>query len=523
MAISLLCLFLIAFASLIFLGKKIKRSKWNFPPSPPKFPVIGNLHQLGELPHRSLQRLAEKTGDVMLIHLGFVPVTVISSKEAAEEVLRTHDLNCCSRPNLVGTRLLSRGFKDVGFTPYGEEWKERRKFLVREFFSLKKVQSFGYIREEECNFLVKKLLESAVDQSPVDVSKTLFWLTASVMFRVAFGQSFHESEFIDKDKVDELVFEAETAQASFTCSDFFPIAGLGWLVDCISGQHKRLKDVFFKLDALFQHVIDDHLHQGRRSKDHIDIVDSMLDVMQKQRKDDSLKLTINNIKGILTNIFLGGIDTGALTMIWAMTELARNPEVMKKVQGEIRDRLGRNKERITEEDNNKVPYLNLVIKETFRLHHPVPLLLPRETMAHIKVQGYDIPPKRRILVNAWAIGRDPKLWTNPEEFDPERFIDSPVDCRGQHFELLPFGSGRRICPGISMGMATVELGLLNLLYFFDWKLPDGMTHKDIDTEEVGTLTIAKKVPLKLLPVRFQWSNQTPNFEDVLNKNTMQSM
>nr|BAF01536.1 hypothetical protein [Arabidopsis thaliana] len=246
------CLFLIAFASLIFLGKKIKRSKWNFPPSPPKFPVIGNLHQLGELPHRSLQRLAEKTGDVMLIHLGFVPVTVISSKEAAEEVLRTHDLNCCSRPNLVGTRLLSRGFKDVGFTPYGEEWKERRKFLVREFFSLKKVQSFGYIREEECNFLVKKLLESAVDQSPVDLSKTLFWLTASVMFRVAFGQSFHESEFIDKDKVDELVFEAETAQASFTCSDFFPIAGLGWLVDCISGQHKRLKDVFFKLDALFQ-------------------------------------------------------------------------------------------------------------------------------------------------------------------------------------------------------------------------------------------------------------------------------
>lgn len=188
----------------------------------------------------------------------------------------------------------------------------------------------------------------------------------------------------------------------------------------------------------------------------------MLDVMQKQRKDDSLKLTINNIKGILTNIFLGGIDTGALTMIWAMTELARNPEVMKKVQGEIRDRLGRNKERITEEDINKVPYLNLVIKETFRLHHPVPLLLPRETMAHIKVQGYDIPPKRRILVNAWAIGRDPKLWTNPEEFNPERFINSPVDYRGQHFELLPFGSGRRICPGISMGMATVDAFLISL-------------------------------------------------------------
>ncbi|KFK33556.1 hypothetical protein AALP_AA5G029000 [Arabis alpina] len=477
MVISVLCVVLITFVSLIFVGKKIKRSKWNHPPTPPKFPVIGNLHQIGEQPHKSLQRLAERTGDVMLLYLGSVPVTVISSKEAAEEVLRTHDLDCCSRPKLFGSKLISRGFKDIGFTPYSEAWRERRKFLVRELFCLKKVQSHRYVREEECNLLVKKLSESAADGSPVDLSKTLFWLTASIMFRVGLGQSFQESKYIDKDKVHELLFEAQTAQASFLCSDFFPFAGLGWLVDWLTGQHKRLNDVFFKLDALFQHVIDDHL-SPERSKDHKDIVDLMLD-----------------------NIFVAGIDTGAITIIWAMTELAKTPKVMKKLQDEIRDCLGNNKERITEEDIEKVPYLNLVIKETFRLHLLVPLLLPRETMAHIKVRGYDIPPKRRILVNAWAIARDPKLWTNPEEFNPERFIDSPVDYRGQHYELLPFGSGRRICPGMAMGMATVELGLLNLLYFFDWKLPDGMTHEDINTEEVGTLAIVKKVPLKLVSVR----------------------
>ncbi|XP_010425289.1 PREDICTED: cytochrome P450 71B17-like [Camelina sativa] len=505
MVISLLCVCIITFASLIFISKKIKRSKWNLPPSPPTLPVIGNLHQVGELPHMLFQRLAERTGHVMLLHLGFVPVTVISSREAAEEVCRTHDLDCCSRPKLVGSRLTSRGFKDVAFTPYGDEWKERRKFLVREFFCLKKVQSSGNIREEECNFLVKKLSESAVDRSPVDLSKTLFWLTASILFRVAFGQRFHENEFIDKDKIEELVSEAERAQGSFTCSDFFPIAGLGWLVDCISGQHKRLKDVFVKLDTLFQGVIDDHLHPGKISKDHRDIVDVMLDVIDdhKQGKDDSLKLTIDHIKALLTNLFLGGVDTGAITMIWAMTELVKTPEVMKKVQGEIRDRLGNNKERITEEDLEKIPYLNMVIKETFRLHPAAPLLLPRETMAHIKVQGYDIPPKTQILVNAWVIGRDPKYWTNPEEFNPERFIDSPVDYKGRHFELLPFGSGRRICPGIAMGVATVELGLLNLLYYFDWRAPDGMTHEDIDKEEAGTLRVVKKVPLKLVPVRVQ--------------------
>ncbi|KAG2302578.1 hypothetical protein Bca52824_031229 [Brassica carinata] len=299
MAITLLCLFLITFASLIFVGKKIKRSKWNLPPSPPQFPIIGNLHQVGELPHRSLGRLAERTGHVMLVHLGLAPVTVVSSKEAAEEVLRTHDLDCCTRPNLVGPKLISRGFKDIGFSQYSEEWKERRKFLVRELFSLKKVQSSRYIREEECNFMAKKLSESVVDRSTVDLSKTLYWLTASIFFRLAFGESFHESKFVDQENIDELVFEAETALASFTFSDFFPIAGVGWLVDLLSGQHKRLKNVFHKLDAMFQHMIDDHL-SPERSKYQDDIIVSMLDVIHKQEKDDSLKLTIDHIKGVLT-------------------------------------------------------------------------------------------------------------------------------------------------------------------------------------------------------------------------------
>ncbi|KAJ4901105.1 Cytochrome P450 71B19 [Raphanus sativus] len=467
MAISLLCLFLITCITwLIFVGKKISRSKWNLPTKPSRVSD-----------HRKLTPSWRVASQV-------TPTSSPKSRtKAAEEVLKTHDLDCCSRPKLVGTRLISRDFKDIGFTPYSEEWKERRK-------------------EEECNLLVKKLSESAVDQSPVDLSKTLFWLTASIVFRVAFGHSFHESQLIDKEKVDELIFEAETAQASFTCSDFFPIWGFGWLFDWLSGQHKRLHDVFFNLDSLFQRVIDDHMHPGR-SKDQRDITDMMLDAMHKQDKDDSLKLTLDHIKGFLTNIFIAGIDTGALTMIWAMTELARNPNVMKKLQDHIRDHFGNNKERITEEDIGKVPYMNLVIKETFRLHPVVPLLLPRETMAHVKVQGYDIPPKRRILINAWAIARDPNIWKNPEEFIPERFIDSPVDYRGQHFELIPFGSGRRMCPGMAMGIATVELGLLNLLYFFDWKLPDGMTERDIDVEEGGTLTIVKKVPLKLVPVRVQ--------------------
>ncbi|XP_010556346.1 PREDICTED: cytochrome P450 71B19-like [Tarenaya hassleriana] len=495
-----ICLFLVAFVSSLFV-KKIKHSQWKLPSSPPKLPIIGNLHQLGggELPHRSLHELSKKYGAVMLLHFGFSPVVIISSSEAAEEVLKTNDLECCSRPKLLAARQLTRNFRDIAFTEYGPDWKERRKLAVREVFSMKKVQSFGYIREEECNVLVKKLSESAEKQSPVDLSKALFSVTASIILKIAFGVNFEESKFIDKDRIEQLVLEVETVTTRLTFSDLFP-SSVGLVIDWLSGQLKRLEKVKVEMDTFFQKVIEDHLKPGRTTHDHQDIIHVMLNTIQKQGNDDSLSwLSTDHIKAILGNIFIAGIDTSAITMIWAMTELARNPKLMKKVQDEIRGCLGK-KERITEEDLDKVHYLKLVMKETFRLHPPVPLLLPRETMAHIKIQGYDVPPKTQLQINAWAIGRDPKLWENPDEFNPERFMDSSIDFRGQHFELLQFGSGRRICPGMSMGIPTVELGLLNLLYFFDWEFPEGTTEKDIDAEEAGSLTVLKKVPLKLVPV-----------------------
>ncbi|CAN8326799.1 unnamed protein product [Cochlearia groenlandica] len=356
-------------------------------------------------------------------------MVVISSSEAAEEVLKSHDLGCCCRPKTVATGKLSYGFKDISFAQYDEE--------------------------EEVGLMVEKVSESASKHCPVDLSKTFFSLTASIICRVALGQNFNERGFvIQKDKVEELVSDA--------------------------------------LLALGQKAVDSSA----------DIVALLLDRMDKQEAKDYFKLNIDNIKGVLMDIFLAGVDTGAITMIWAMTELARNPRVMKKAQEKIRATLGFNRETITEEDIDKVGYLKLIIKETFKLHPPLPFLLPRETMSHVKIQGYDIPPKTHIQLNVWTIGPDPRRWTDPESFIPEKFANSSVDFRGQSFELLPFGSGRRMCPGMPMAIATVELGLLNLLYFFDWKLPEGMIGEDeIDMEEAGNLTIVKKQPLMLVPIR----------------------
>ncbi|CAH8383471.1 unnamed protein product [Eruca vesicaria subsp. sativa] len=494
----LLLLFPVLF-SLIY-TKKIKYSKHNLPPSPPKLPFIGNLHQLRGLLHRRLHDLSKKHGPVMLLHLGFVPVLVVSSSEAAEEVLKTHDLECCTRPKALGMQTFSRNGKDIGFASYGEEWRELRKLAVLEFLNAKRVQSFRYIREEENDLLIKKLTESALKQSPVDLSKILFSLTASILFRSAFGQNYFESKQISKEKIEELMFEA-LANMTFKFTDLFPVAGIGWFIDFVLGEHKRLRNAFLEVDSFVRKVADDHLknRHGEITPDRPDIVDVMFDMIEKQEQDESFKLTTDHVHGVISDLFLAGVDTSAIIMIWAMAELIRNPRVMKKAQEEIRTSITiKPEERISEEDLDKVQYLKLVVKETLRLHPAAPLLLPRETMSPLKIQGYNIPPKTLLIVNAWAIAQDHKHWENPEEFIPERFMDCPVDYKGHSFEMLPFGSGRRMCPGMAFGIATVELGLLNLLYFFDWKLPE--ESNGMDMEESGDVTTVKKTPLELVPI-----------------------
>lgn len=204
------------------------------------------------------------------------------------------------------------------------------------------------------------------------------------------------------------------------------------------------------------------------------------------------------------NTFLGGVNTSAIVIVWAMCELMRHPRAMKKVQEEIRCKINGVNPKVEANDLGKFPYLKMIVKETLRLHPPVPLSLPRESsnMCHIrgeKRESYDVYPNTRVLINVWAIGRDPGSWKNPNEFYPERFEENGVDFRGQHFEFLPFGGGRRICPGISNSIATIEFALANLLYWFDWEVPNGT---EVDLEEEGGLTLYKRTHLTLVPVKY---------------------
>ncbi|KAG6650769.1 cytochrome P450 71B36-like isoform X2 [Carya illinoinensis] len=453
------------------------------PPSPPKLPIIGNLHQLGELRHQSLWRLSKKYGPVMLIKLGGISNIVISSVDAAREVLKVHDLDCCSRPPLDTTRRLTYNYRDIAFAPYGQYWREIRKICVLEVFSVKRVQSYRPIREEEVDMLINSIWKSSSSATFVDLSEKLFSLTANVTFRIAFGKSFRGSD-LDNERFQEVVHNAEAMLGSFNASEYVPY--VGWIVDRLSGRLERLERIFHELDDFFQQVIDLHLKPDRTKPEHEDIIDVLLKIEREQTE----------------NLFLGGVDTGAITMIWAMAELVKSPKVMKRAQDEVRKIVG-NKGRVTEIDTDHLPYIKMIMKETLRLHPPATLLLPRQTMVPFKLHDYDIKAQSIMQVNAWGIGRDPQYWKNPEEFIPDRFIDSSVDYKGQNFEFLPFGAGRRGCPGIYMATSTIELALANLLYCFDWKLPPGMKEEDIDMEEsLGlSLTTSKKTALNLVPVK----------------------
>jgi cytochrome P450 len=198
-------------------------------------------------------------------------------------------------------------------------------------------------------------------------------------------------------------------------------------------------------------------------------------------------------------MFSGGSETSATVMIWIMAELIRWPRVMTKVQAEVRQAL-QGKVTVTEDDIVRLNYLKMVIKETLRLHCPGPLLVPHRCRETCKVMGYDVLKGTCVFVNVWALGRDPKYWEDPEEFMPERFENSDMDYKGNTFEYLPFGSGRRICPGINLGIANIELPLASLLYHFDWKLPDEMASKDLDMQEAPGMVAAKLTSLCVCPI-----------------------
>lgn len=487
-----LTLFLLILIPLYFLITFISRNdqnKPNFPPGPPKLPIIGNLHQLGKPLYQGLSKLSKIYGPVMLLQFGSVPTVVISSAKAAEQVMKTLDVEFCSRVQLAGRKQLSYNYTDMAFAPYGDYWREVRKICVLELYSRKRVQSFKLARAEEIDVLINSI--SSSKSAPVNVFEKLTSFGHNTVCRVAFGSTAGESmNRFDNGRLTKL-FPEIAVLTSLSASDFFP--KVSWFIDWITGIHGKTEKCFHELDNFLQQIIDEHDNPERLKHGDEDIIDALLKL--KKAQTSTIRLTNDHIKAIVLNVYMGGVETAGSVMTWAMAELAKNPKAMKKVQEEIRSYVG-SKGKVEESDLDNFHYLKMVVKETLRLH-PSCILLTRECLKHNKIDGYDIYPKTRILINIWALGRNPEYWENPEEFLPDRFRDSPVDfVENLNFEYIPFGGGRRICPGLNMGIVLTELVLANVLYTFDWEFPKGLKREDLNMESSGCIYTLELVPIK---------------------------
>ncbi|XP_040379471.1 cytochrome P450 99A2-like [Oryza brachyantha] len=455
------------------------------PPGPWNLPFVGSLlHLIGAHPTVAFRDLARRYGPVMFLRTGQVDTVVISSAAAAQEVLRDKDVTFASRPRILVSEIFCYQNRDVAFAPYGEYWRMLRKLCTVELLSAKMVRQLAPVRNRETLTLVRNV--QAAGGRPIVISDLLMSCATTITTQAAFGQACSEDL---KDQFLSALDVGLNLSSGFCFGDLFPSLRF---IDAVTGLRSRLWRARAQLDAVYDRIIAKCEAQRGDS-----LVNVLLRIRDKEEEHE-FPLTTTNIKAIILDMFTGGTETTASTVEWVMSELMRSPEAMAKAQAEVRrvfdDKSPDDHESLVE----KLSYMKLVIMETLRLNPVLPLLLPHFCRETCEVGGFEITKGTRVVINAWAMARSPEYWDDAEKFRPERFEDGTADYKGTRSEYLPFGMGRRRCPGDIFGLALVELIVARLLYYYDWSLPGGMQPHEVDMELVVSATMRRKNHLQLL-------------------------
>ncbi|KAL3632877.1 hypothetical protein CASFOL_025861 [Castilleja foliolosa] len=483
---------LFAIILLTILTKTLRRKKLNLPPGPKPWPVIGNLNLIGPLPHQSLHHLSQTYGPLMLLRFGSAPVVVGSSVEMAKIFLKTMDVTFAGRPKTAAGKYTTYNYSDITWSPYGPYWRQARKMCLMELFSARRLESYEYIRAEELNSFLKQILK--LSQKPFCLKDCLSTLSLNVISRMVLGKRYldeaGQNAVVLPDEFKKMIDELFLLNGVLNIGDLIPYIGF---LD-LQGYVKRMKNVSKKFDRFLEYVLDEHEERRRKTEGYVsrDMVDVLLELAENP--DLEVKLERHGVKAFTQDLLAGGTESSAVTVEWAISELLKKPEIFKKATDELDQVIGQNKW-VAEKDIPNLPYIEAIVKETMRLHPVAPMLVPRLSREDCKVAGYDIKKGTQVLVNVWTIGRDPSIWDQPNEFCPDRFIGKAIDVKGHDFELLPFGSGRRMCPGYSLGLKVIQSSLANLLHGFNWKLPDNMGPEDLEMDEIFGLSTPKKIPL----------------------------
>ncbi|XP_042058097.1 ferruginol synthase-like [Salvia splendens] len=464
-----------------------RRRRQNLPPGPYPFPIIGNILQLGRNPHRSLADLSKTHGPLMSLKLGNSLTVVASSPEIAKLLLQEHDQAFSGRTIPAAAEAHDHHKHSMALIPAGERWRKARKLCRERMFSTRQLDAGAGLRAEKVRKLLDYTRGCSARGRAVDVGEAAFVTASNLLTATLFSVDLIEFESDATQQMKEAIEGVTKILGAPNVADFFPIVKR-WDPQ---GIKKRSEICFGKVLGVLGGIIKERLEwRSMKLESKNDLLDALVDLMEGTEYDLSFK----DIQHLLLDLYLGGSDSTQCTVEWAMTELLSNPMKMSNAKNELRRVMGEKKQ-VEESDISRLPYLQALIKETLRLHPPGPLLVPRRADHEVEIIGYNIPENAQIFINVWAIGRDSSVWANPSSFEPERFLDSNIGFKGQDFELIPFGSGRRMCPGLPLADRMLHLMLGSLLHGFDWKV-EGV----VDTTEEFGMALHKAVPLKAIPV-----------------------
>ncbi|KAL3829016.1 hypothetical protein ACJIZ3_017818 [Penstemon smallii] len=453
----------------------------NLPPGPFPYPIFGSWIEIGNnLDQLILSNYAKKFGNLFRVKMGQLNIIVISSKELAKEVFLTRGVEFGSRSRNIVYDIFTGEGQDMIFTEYGEHWRKMKRIATVPFFTKKSVQQYHGAWEAEAAAVVedvKKNKEAATNG--IVLRMRLQLMVYNNLYKSMFDKRFESEEDPLYVRVKDLNGQRSKLGLSleYNFGDFVPI-----LRPFIKGYLKICKEVTAtRLNLFKDHFIDERkklISTGGREINKCGI-DYLFEAQEKGEINDA------HVCYIVENMNIAAIGTTVWALEWAIAELINNPHIQNKLRAEIKSVLGPTAQ-VTEPDNQKLPYLQAVIKETLRFRTIVPLLLPHMNPENTKLGGYDIPARSRILVNAWHIFNDPANWKKPEEFRPERFLEeeSNVEVNGNDVKYFPFGMGRRSCPGMLSSMAVLGITLGRLVQNFEMLPPPGQDKIDMTAVNV---------------------------------------
>ncbi|KAL5753057.1 hypothetical protein ACOSP7_023233 [Xanthoceras sorbifolium] len=458
----------------------------NLPPSPPSIPILGHLHILKPPMHRAFQHLAEKYGPIFSLRFGSHLVVVVSSASAAEECFTKNDIVLANRPKLLIGKHIHYNHTTLVQAPYGDHWRNLRRITAIEVLSSHRLNTFLSIRRDEIKRLLEKLSRASRQGFSKVELKTMFSeLTFNVMMRMVAGKRYYGDDVEDEEEANrfrKIVKEAAAYGGASNPGDFLPI--LNW----IDGGNfmNKVASLSKRIDEFLQGLINEH----RSKKVGLENTNTMIGHMLSLQESQPEYYTDQIIKGLILVTLLAGTETSAVTLEWAMSNLVNHPKVLKKARAEMDAQVGQER-LIDEPDVSELHYLQSIISETLRLYPAAPLLVPHMSSDNCTIGGYDVPRDTILLINAWAIHRDPKLWNDPISFKPERFKIGEGETR----KIMPFGLGRRACPGAGLAQRIVGLTLGSLIQCFEWE----RVGKDkVDMTEGRGITMPKTQPLEVL-------------------------